>query len=62
MILQWVSDLCASGLILKRKPPGRSNTVNNARKLMGVKISIEQSLTHSAQKHAIALGISDQSL
>ena len=60
-ILQWVSNMRASGSALPRKPSGRPQNVRTHENVR-VRASIEQSPRRSARKHTAALGISDRTV
>ena len=61
-ILLWISNLRATASTLKRKSPVRPRTPRTPENVEAVRASIQQSPKRSAHKHAMALGISSQSL
>jgi hypothetical protein len=61
-ILLWISNLRATDSTLKRKSPGRPRTVRTPENVEAVRASNQQSPKRSTCKHAMALGISSQSL
>jgi hypothetical protein len=61
-ILLWISNLQAAGSTLKRKSPGKPQTIRMSENMEAVRASNQQSPKRSARKHAIALEISSQSL
>jgi len=60
--LLWISNLRATGSILKRKSPGRPRTLRTPENVEAVRASIQQSPKRFARKHAMTLGISSRSL
>jgi hypothetical protein len=51
-----------TGSALKKKPPGRPHSVRSPQNVQAVRQAIMQSPRRSAQKHAAAVGMSEQSV
>ncbi|XP_076039316.1 uncharacterized protein LOC143024401 [Oratosquilla oratoria] len=58
----WVANFRATGSALKRKPPGRPRSARTPDSVQAVRLSVTQSPTRSARKHASALGLSDRTV
>jgi hypothetical protein len=61
-ICSWIRQLEESGSTLRRRTHGRRRSIRTSENVQLVRASIQQSPRRSAQRHAVALGMSDCSL
>ena len=61
-ILTWVTSFRARGTIMKKKPPGPVATAQTLENMERVREAVARSPTRSARRHAVELGMSENTV